>query len=74
LYAGAKEAVTAGDGADGNGGTQGTGGGGLGAIVEPWKLTVHFSGWPGETLIRLDKEGTVLHDAFMNSVKEVCAV
>jgi autophagy-related protein 5 len=70
LYAGAKEAVAAGDGGDGNGSTQG-GSGGLGVMREPWKLTVHFSGWPGETLIKLDKEGAALHDAFMNSVKEV---
>lgn len=36
----------------------------------PWKLTVHFSAWPDEQLVRLDAEGKVLHDAYINSVKE----
>lgn len=36
----------------------------------PWRLTVHFSAWPDEQLVRLDAEGRVLHDAFINSVKE----
>lgn len=37
----------------------------------PWKLVVHFTEWPDEQLIRLDAEGKILHDAFINSVKEV---
>ena len=36
----------------------------------PWKLTLHFSEWPDDHLVRLDGEGKVLHDAFINSVKE----
>ena len=36
----------------------------------PWRLTLHFSGWPAEQLVPLDAEGKVLHDAFINSVKE----
>lgn len=36
----------------------------------PWRLTVHFSDWPHEDLVRLDEQGLVMHDAFINSVKE----
>lgn len=36
----------------------------------PWRLTLHFSDWPDEQLVRLDAEGKVLHDAFINCVKE----
>ncbi|KAJ5222296.1 uncharacterized protein N7469_008536 [Penicillium citrinum] len=36
----------------------------------PWRLTVHFSDWPAEDLVRLDPDGMVLNDAFINSVKE----
>lgn len=36
----------------------------------PWRLTVHFSDWPSEELVRLDPDGMVLNDAFINSVKE----
>jgi autophagy-related protein 5 len=36
----------------------------------PWKLTVHFSGYPAEQLVRLDVEDKVMHDLFRNSVKE----
>lgn len=36
----------------------------------PWRLTVHFSDWPEEELVRLDAEGMVMNDAFINSVKE----
>jgi autophagy-related protein 5 len=31
---------------------------------------VHFSNWPDEELVRLDGDGMVMHDAFINSVKE----
>ena len=37
----------------------------------PWELQVHFTDWPDEQLVRLDAEGRVMHDAFVNSVKEV---
>ncbi|MCJ1225705.1 autophagy protein 5 [Toensbergia leucococca] len=36
----------------------------------PWNLVLHFTDWPDEQLVRLDAEGKVLHDAFINSVKE----
>lgn len=36
----------------------------------PWRLTVHFSDWPVEDLVRLDPNGLVMNDAFINSVKE----
>jgi hypothetical protein len=36
----------------------------------PWRLTVHFSDWPDEDLVRLDEKGMVMNDAFINSVKE----
>lgn len=36
----------------------------------PWRLTVHFSDWPVEDLVRLDPDGMVMNDAFINSVKE----
>ncbi|KAL8882463.1 MAG: hypothetical protein Q9192_007580 [Flavoplaca navasiana] len=36
----------------------------------PWRLTLHFADWPGEQLVQPDAEGKVLHDAFINSVKE----
>lgn len=36
----------------------------------PWKLTVHFSDYPVEQLVKLDADGKVLHDLFINNVKE----
>ena len=36
----------------------------------PWQLTIHFADWPEQALVRPDAEGKVLHDAFINSVKE----
>lgn len=36
----------------------------------PWRLQVHFSDWPDQELVRLDADGRVIHDAFINSVKE----
>lgn len=36
----------------------------------PWKIVLHFTEWPEEQLVQLDGEGKVLHDAFINSVKE----
>ena len=36
----------------------------------PWRLTLHFTEWPEEQLVHPDAEGKVLHDAFINSVKE----
>jgi autophagy-related protein 5 len=31
---------------------------------------LHFSDFPDDQLVRLDDEGRVLHDAFVNSIKE----
>ncbi|KAL8826228.1 MAG: hypothetical protein Q9191_003939 [Dirinaria sp. TL-2023a] len=36
----------------------------------PWQLNLHFTEWPDEQLVRLDADGKVMHDAFINSVKE----
>ncbi|KAL8706156.1 MAG: hypothetical protein Q9201_000791 [Fulgogasparrea decipioides] len=36
----------------------------------PWRLTLHLTDWPGDQLVQPDAEGKVLHDAFINSVKE----
>ena len=36
----------------------------------PWRLTLHFTDWPDEQLVPLDADGKVMHDAFINSVKE----
>jgi autophagy-related protein 5 len=36
-----------------------------------WRLTVHFSDYPVEQLVKLDAEGKHLYDLYMNSVKEV---
>ena len=38
--------------------------------ILPWRLTLHFSDWPEQALVRPDAEGKSLHDAFINSVKE----
>ena len=48
------------------------------AIVEPspvsspipWKLTIHYSDFPGDQLIQLDPEGRTMQDTFINAVKE----
>lgn len=40
------------------------------AIGLPWRLTLHFTEWPEQALVRPDAEGKMLHDAFINSVKE----
>jgi autophagy-related protein 5 len=39
--------------------------------LRTWKLTLHYEGWPAETLVMLDKEGKSMRDSFTNSVKEV---
>ncbi|KAH8423046.1 autophagy protein 5 [Aspergillus melleus] len=36
----------------------------------PWRLVVHFTAWPSGELVKLDGSGGVMHDAFINSVKE----
>lgn len=36
----------------------------------PWRLTVHFSAFPVDQLVKLESEDTTLHDLFRNSVKE----
>jgi autophagy-related protein 5 len=36
----------------------------------PWRLTVHFSDYPSEQLVRLDDEDKHIHDLFIHSVKE----
>lgn len=39
--------------------------------VLPWRLTVHFSDYPVNQLVKLDTEDKHLHDIFIHSVKEV---
>ena len=36
----------------------------------PWRINLHFTEWPDDQLVRLDPDGKVVHDAFINSVKE----
>lgn len=36
----------------------------------PWRLTIHYSEFPADQLIQLDKDNAVLLDAYINSVKE----
>ncbi|KAF2015692.1 autophagy protein 5 [Aaosphaeria arxii CBS 175.79] len=36
----------------------------------PWRLTVHFSDYPVEHLVKLDADGKHLYDMFINSAKE----
>ncbi|KAI9767596.1 MAG: autophagy protein 5 [Geoglossum simile] len=45
-------------------------GDGVSAIL-PWRLELHFTEWPYDQLVKLDKDERVMHDAFINSVKEV---
>lgn len=61
LYAGADPATKSGNRNDGSQD---------GESPLPWRLTVHFSDWPVEDLVRLDADGMVMNDAFINSVKE----
>ena len=35
-----------------------------------WRLLLHVSEFPDDQLVRLDDGGRVLHDSFVNSVKE----
>ena len=41
---------------------------------EPWKLTVHFSKYPEDQLVRLDTEEKHIRDLFTNNVKEVYTI
>ncbi|KAG9196291.1 autophagy protein 5 [Alternaria panax] len=36
----------------------------------PWRLTLHFSGFPSEQLVQLDNDDKHMHDLFIHSVKE----
>lgn len=36
----------------------------------PWRLTIHYTDYPGEQLIHLDREGRALLDSYINAVKE----
>lgn len=36
----------------------------------PWRLTVHFTEYPGDQLIQIDADGRAILDSFINSVKE----
>nr|POE82712.1 autophagy protein 5 [Quercus suber] len=36
----------------------------------PWQVTIHYSGFPAEQIIRLDAAGRTMEDSFVNAVKE----
>jgi autophagy-related protein 5 len=36
----------------------------------PWRLTVHFTDYPGDQLIQLDPDGRAMLDSYINAVKE----
>ena len=36
----------------------------------PWRIDIHFTEWPDDRLVRLDPNGKVFHDAYINNVKE----
>ena len=36
----------------------------------PWRLTTHYTDYPGDQLIQLDPEGRALLDSYINAVKE----
>lgn len=36
----------------------------------PWRLTIHYTDYPGDQLIHLDSEGRALLDSYINAVKE----
>ena len=36
----------------------------------PWKLTIHFTDYPGDQLIQLDADGRAILDSYINAVKE----
>ena len=36
----------------------------------PWRLTIHYTDYPGDQLIQLDGEGRALLDSYINAVKE----
>lgn len=40
------------------------------AMPLPWRLTVHFTDYPADQLIRLDAKGRAILDSYINSVKE----
>ncbi|GAB7349584.1 hypothetical protein MBLNU459_g0276t1 [Dothideomycetes sp. NU459] len=66
--------AVAGDGGEEETGTETVVGGvkedGGGLSLLPWRLTLHYTDFPAEQLVRLDGQGKVLLDAFRNAVKE----
>lgn len=64
LFSGAAPSQAPGAGSEDNNASEDDGG------TLPWRLVLHFTDWPAEQLMNLDAEGKVLHDAFINSVKE----
>ena len=36
----------------------------------PWRLTIHFTEYPGDQLIQLDADGRAILDSYINAVKE----
>lgn len=56
------------------GGQQGTVETATGVSPIPWRLTIHYTEFPGDHLISLDPEGKTMQDTFINSVKEADVV
>jgi autophagy-related protein 5 len=68
LYSGYKEALVE----DLHGKQEASATAAASTLVTPlWRITLHFSKWPAEQLVKLDGPGKVLADAFNNSLKEV---
>ncbi|KAK5137634.1 hypothetical protein LTR08_007929 [Meristemomyces frigidus] len=50
--------------------SQATAGASHGAVPIPWRLTIHYTDFPGDQLIQLDGAGRAMLDSFINGVKE----
>lgn len=42
----------------------------VGIAPIPWRLTIHYTEFPGDQLIQLDADGRTMQDSFINGVKE----
>ncbi|KAK5123891.1 hypothetical protein LTR85_002087 [Meristemomyces frigidus] len=41
-----------------------------GVVPIPWRLTIHYTDFPGDQLIQLDADGRAMLDSYINGVKE----
>lgn len=67
LYSGAEPVNLDKDGTTSSQATAGTSGA---ESPLPWRLTIHYTDYPGDQLIQLDKDGRALLDSYINAVKE----